>query len=766
VGLVAVALWSAGDVGSRQILVYVGYQAAFVVGPGLLVYRMLGGRTEGWLRQLVFGWAIGYLLEVTVFIATAALGARWLLPVYPLLVVGMAMWSRSRRGAGAPDRRPGQARPGGGAWAVAMVCVIALVHVAIQYFAPSPLPERVNSVAYGLDQVWNLSLAGEAKHHWPMSDPTAAGTPLFYHLFATFDVAATSQVSGLGLPLVFFRLYLVPLVVLACLGLSLAGAAIGRSRWVGPVAAALVLFVGELNLDPHVGYRFANELSDDVFAISPSFLFGLIFFLPALILLHEQCGPAGHRGWRRWTLLGLVLLGCAGSKATILPVLIGGLVLYAAWRGLRDRGVDRRVLGALGLSAGIYLASSAVEYGGAGSYGLSLHVPGAVRQMASISHVAPRASAAAALFWVAAVPVGLVGAYGASLCGVPSAFRHTGRPAPRGHALLLAVLLAGLAPFLLFTHFGLSQVFFAEYGVVAGCLLSAEGLVFVWSARNTRGRGVLALVAVAVAVAGVWLFLAVSTRGSPSAYLDADVALAVGAVVVLAGALRYAGRPGTFIGCALAALLLIGAVSKATGLLVPTATRLTSHQPLYSQTGNGLTAGLRRGLSWIREHTAPSAVVAVNNYRDGSLYWDYGWKVPDDYYYSAMGERRVFLEGWVYAQRAFDIGERDVFLGRKLPFPARLRLNEAVFERRDRSALRTLSRGYGVRYLLIDRVHNSSSPTLDAIARRVFADPDVAIYAVDGRRSPAQRFRAARRRHPPSATTRVGGLAGDRRARS
>jgi hypothetical protein len=131
---------------------------------------------------------------------------------------------------------------------------------------------------------------------------------------------------------------------------------------------------------------------------------------------------------------------------------------------------------------------------------------------------------------------------------------------------------------------------------------------------------------------------------------------------------------------------------------------------------------------------------------NGSLYWDYGWKVPDDYYYSAIAERRVFLEGWVYAQRAFDLGERDVFLGRKVPFPARLHLNEAVFEHGNAAALRTMARSYGVKYLVVDRVHNRSSAPLEGIARRTFADPDVAIYAVQPRRLPAARFLATRRR--------------------
>ena len=132
----------------------------------------------------------------------------------------------------------------------------------------------------------------------------------------------------------------------------------------------------------------------------------------------------------------------------------------------------------------------------------------------------------------------------------------------------------------------------------------------------------------------------------------------------------------------------------------------------------------------MRGHTDPHALVAVNNYRDGSLYWDTGWRTPDDYYYTALGERRTFLEGWVYAQRAFDIGESDVFAGHKVPFPQRLALNEAIFQQADRRAYEYVVRRWHVRYLLVDRVHNWATPWLGYLAQRVFCNSDVVIYAV------------------------------------
>jgi len=127
----------------------------------------------------------------------------------------------------------------------------------------------------------------------------------------------------------------------------------------------------------------------------------------------------------------------------------------------------------------------------------------------------------------------------------------------------------------------------------------------------------------------------------------------------------------------------------------------------------------------------------VNNYRDGSLYWDTGWRTPDDYYYTALGERRTFLEGWVYSQRAFDIGEAAVFASRKVPFPQRLALNQSIFQRADRRALGVVARRWHVRYLIVDKLHNWATPWLLYLAHPVFCNRDVVIYDLAARRSGA-----------------------------
>jgi hypothetical protein len=151
--------------------------------------------------------------------------------------------------------------------------------------------------------------------------------------------------------------------------------------------------------------------------------------------------------------------------------------------------------------------------------------------------------------------------------------------------------------------------------------------------------------------------------------------------------------------------------------------------------GTGLTSGLYQGLEWLRDRTSPDDVIAVSNYSVDPNKPEF-----DDLYYSAFAERRVFLEGWLYSIKEQRLGD-SVITGPNMPYPERLRLNDAVFQRGDRHALRTLVRDYGVRYLLVDLVHGGHSERVAALGRLVFSDSDVAIYVVP--------FRGSRSRGDP-----------------
>jgi hypothetical protein len=157
--------------------------------------------------------------------------------------------------------------------------------------------------------------------------------------------------------------------------------------------------------------------------------------------------------------------------------------------------------------------------------------------------------------------------------------------------------------------------------------------------------------------------------------------------------------------------------------------RILAGQPPYVQAGKQVTPGIARGLTWLRDHSSPNAIVAVNNYSTGRRRRHGPLPAPDEYIYSALAERRVFLEGWAYANRSFQLGEGAVLRGRKEPFPDRRRLNDALFKRADRRALRVLVDRYHVRYLVVDRIHGGATPRLGGLAVLAYGNSDISIYA-------------------------------------
>src|SRR4051812_12664239 len=110
-----------------QAVLYLGYQAVFVVVPGCLVVRALspGGAR---LRGLVFGFAVGNVMATLVFAATAAAGARGVFFAYPPAACLLALIAR-RGKAGVDLEPPRVSRPI--IWAALGLCLVAVAYVAI-----------------------------------------------------------------------------------------------------------------------------------------------------------------------------------------------------------------------------------------------------------------------------------------------------------------------------------------------------------------------------------------------------------------------------------------------------------------------------------------------------------------------------------------------------------------------------------------------------------------------------------------------------------
>src|SRR5207244_12787537 len=162
---------------------------------------------------------------------------RGLFLVYPLAVgVPAALVVRRRmRARSATDAAPAsRGRMSGASIGVgALLCTVLLLCAAAVGFAQTPLPRDISATTYQEDTVFTISVAAEALHHWPVTLPMVAGEPLHYHLFAYLHMAAISQVTGIDLPVVVMRLYMVPLLILFALQLVLLGRRVGRTLSAG-----------------------------------------------------------------------------------------------------------------------------------------------------------------------------------------------------------------------------------------------------------------------------------------------------------------------------------------------------------------------------------------------------------------------------------------------------------------------------------------------------------------------------------------------------
>ena len=706
--LALVALPTAFGAPLGDVLLYLVAEVAFALLPGMALYLAVAGapsaRMGGNVRLVSLSYAVGLALQIAAFSVTAALGARWLLWVYPPIVL-LACAPSVRKSLPKPSVPEAIASQ----WGLAVVCLVGLVGVSVAYFPYDPLPSLHHSVVYFPDLVFHLGVAAEALHHWPITDPKVSGTPLPYELFIYMKLAASAQTTHISLATILFRLYLLPLIaavvgLLYSLGLQVSG-----RRFAALLAPALFLLVGQLGLAPRDSLVFYNTVFFSLYD-SPSYAFGLVMFLGALCVLCD-CLTAVTFTARRWALLALLLGACSGAKATILPDLLGGLAILFALGRARAR--TARALLLAGATFGVSYA--ALYRGGTG--GLKLDPPGSIRSMNFTGIVHLRLMGLPSpLFWATATVVGLIGFCSATLAGLPFALRRSSwRADPQG-LLLLGTLTASLVPFLAFTHKGGSQNFFTYYGICGACVLSGLGLAAALGAAREVWRtlaafaGLILLVLLAAAVLPYEIW-----RNPPEGRLLV-IWLGLPALVVLGllalGWRRPRRRP-ELVAAALLVVVLNGALDTPLhvgNVLVPP---LLHGRSLYvhdTPAGRGLTPSLLEGLTWVREHVPASAVIAVNNqYSDSHrLFADY-------YYYSAFGERRIFLEGWYDTVPAASIANPS-----ETPFGLRLFLNDALFAQGSRVALAALEHRYRVSYLLLDLAHGPVPPDLARLGTVVF----------------------------------------------
>jgi hypothetical protein len=757
VGTAVAAVWSLSGVPLGDAVRFAGYEALYVLLPGRLLYVALSPATGGRLRTLAICWPLGYAIELGAFALTAALHARAAFTFLPLAAAGfgalllISPGGRRRLSSGLPmsaGARSGGANAAGDGLdllAVAVILAVALAFLALTSFAAAPLPAHAHSVAYLEENVFDISLTAEVRHHWPITVPWIAGQPMRYYLATFIHGAAVNQVTGVPIATVFLRLFPTTMFVLGALQLWCLGRALGRSRWIGPLAVALFFLVDSLNLYPTHGLTL-DIVPYGRFSGSPTFAYGAVFLLGLLVLLQSRVAarperrrspdgerrpgtptPAGLAGFL--ALLAVLTLGCGAAKTFAAVDFVGGLGLIWLWMVLTGRSarlwaycllVSSPCLGA------VYFAMLAGGGGGAGLLQLSpfhfLHEGHLLSRARGLAQILVGHSPVWVALLLAAVAVVALCMFVPLLGAIWLLWRRS--PLSAFEILTMAVFVTGVTLYVLLGASG-AENYFANYGFLAVLPVAARGLMDLWDCtpRQARRR----VVGACGAMLALGLILTASSRVIPSPgraesawYLASYGLIGAGTVLLVfwlwgAYAPVVASRLGRVLACSIPLLCTLGLV-RPISLAASGAVKTALHSQIAradSPANYGMTAALYRGLAWTRAHTRTCDVLAVNNHYNNTA-----GTLSAYFYYSAFTERRVFLESWTFSPGGVNGGS---------PFAVRLALNDRAVLRGDPAALRALSRE-GVSYVLVDKTHGGGAPEAPSVSRLVFSNSALDVY--------------------------------------
>jgi hypothetical protein len=481
-----------------------------VVVPGVLLCLGAGlsSRRDPWL-VLGQGATLGLAIQGLSLLAGRALGAHGLptLAAAATAVAGLALGRGARRHAAEPPPA-----------APVLTLAVVLGAVLLQPLASSgrlgePIP---------FDLLFHSGTAAELRHRWPLEDPRVAGVPLHYHLLSyALPVEAADRA---GAPVLDPLLALAPPFWVALLGLQLAnaGRVLFRDGRAGAVGAGIALFHTDpgalLGLSPGA---FNSHLATGIFG-SPTTVCGLVL-LAGLALCLE--GWLEHRDARHLAACGLLALAASGAKTTVMPAVLGGLVLAAGHSlalrrtiGLRPWTVALSVMALCAAPLTLWQTSGPASYSGMARLGPGAAFASSGFAAAATGWLGPGASPLFALPVFVAWIVGYLGLAGAGaavwLARRGGAWRAT-------QSWALGVAGAGLGASLLLDVPDLSQLFLLYNGQVLLSLFAGAALVSL--ARPSRGRaGLVAALVLAVAALPTAHHLA---RAMPAA-LRADAAAA------------------------------------------------------------------------------------------------------------------------------------------------------------------------------------------------------------------------------------------------
>ena len=708
-----------------QTAIFGAYVTFGIAVPGMLWLRLLRGRPAHIAEDFTLGLAVGYCAEIATYVAARAIGMPLLFLVWPIstLVAFTAVPALRRhwRGGGSPA-------PTWWSWSLAAILGYLLIYSAGIFFASHHVTGT--DTPY-VDMPFHLALIGELRNHVPPQIPYASGVPLPYHWFFYAEAAATSWATGIEPVTLLYRLSGLPMfVAFVVLTVATAQRLTGR-WWSGPVAVGVALFGTVAAPYRWIGTPVFDTQTLGVTWISPTNLFGLALFAALVLTLIDLLQADTSIPRRYWLLIVLLVFGCAGAKASLLPLLIVGLFAVVAGVAISHRRLHRSAAASLVLAGvGLLLAEILLYRGATGAPVIGLD---SLRSLPVVALTgAQNASGMSSLIMpIVGLLIALVlwsflwaGAYGLV------ARRH-GSSADAPILLLVGIGAGALGAVTVFSYPGLSQTYFLTAAAGAFGVLATAGIAAVVPAR-TRYLPLIVCVSVA-ALVGAGAVLIVSKLGPANAPSLATAHLSGVMPVILLPVLALLGVAVTaYVALRLAApkwpvlqgavpLLVIALVM---GFSLPNvATDLAS--PINGKPpsdlivpGDGIDVA-----RWLRDHSDPDDLVATNvhyacyprldNACDARSFW-----------VSAYSERRILVEGWAYTTKSSTNGA---------PFwdPSLLAANDAAFTDPSAAAVAKLRDAYGVRWLFAD-LTSADSDSIGRYAALRYREGDFAVYELPG----------------------------------
>lgn len=719
--LVLVAMAN-GPAGWGETLAYQTYAAAAVAVPGLVAKRLLAGAGSV-LEDLGVGFALGVTGQLVLWALHQWLGgpawAMWIGPVAVVSLLAVPAVRHRVRGGGA-------GAPVWFHWTLAGLTGLGTSSLANRLALLAP-PLEQNQYVYQ-DLWYHLALDNEMLRAFPLITPDAVGVPLSYHWYANAFMAAGHLMTGVDLYGILMRQWLLPMFLACMLGTVALARQVSSSwhvAWIAPTLAFAAPASFRL-FDAPTSPADVGFLPE-----SPSTILGLVMMLAVASLALQLWRQGGDR-WPAaglWAALVVVVVGSAGAKPTVLPLLgflAGGWVLASflvrkggwarrvSWNGLV---VGLLAVVATWLGSGIVAdadSGSAVQLGGFLRFmpgfqemsGLPWNAEPGVIHPAILAGGAQTRAVLVAVAWLLLVQSW----HWLPAVALPA--RHL-RGDPAGWALLAAVAGAW-GVFAVLDHPGFSQAYFPRTVIPLAAVLAG------WVVVETASRSRAALVSVLTAAVATLVVVAVAWHpASPQPGQGSHVtALASALLVVVLVCLaiwavqrRHAGRAEAR--APLVVLVLAGVV--AGSILLPVRDRAVAAAALVRHGAPALIVDpdSRFHLSlaeldaavWLREHADPDDVVA-----SATLCTPATGVAPncrgDQFWISGISGLRMLIAGWYY----LPIGPPE--LAGPDSVERRIGLSQRLVADPDPATVATAVERYGVDWVFADRTTGPVSADL------------------------------------------------------